>query len=193
MKTITGEEKAKIFEAELERIYDPIVREFTKLCIMQAPDYIFIDCPASSSGKYHPLDELGADGTIIHMKKIFTVGYELARGLDCDHNRDLVLAACLIHDLRKRGEYDSGHTHKMHPEFAAKLVDEVQSATQLLSDEQHQIIRRCVGYHYGPWSHKNWLKSIDDYTKEELAVYISDYIASKRIVEVNYNREGMVV
>ena len=63
---MTGEEKVVFFQQELDRIYDSSVREFTRLCIIHAPEYIFQDCPSSSSGKYHPLDELSWDGTIIH-------------------------------------------------------------------------------------------------------------------------------
>jgi hypothetical protein len=52
-KGITSEEKVEIFKAELDRIFDRKIREFTKLCIIAAPDYFFLDCPASSSGRYH--------------------------------------------------------------------------------------------------------------------------------------------
>lgn len=187
---MTGEEKVAFFEKELERIYDTSIREFTRLCIIHAPDYIFQDCPSSSSGKYHPLDELSWDGTIIHTKKVFTMAYELCRGLDCEHNRDLVLAAALIHDLCKRGWKEiSMHTRKDHPAIGAQLVREVQDATQLLSDEQVDIVANCVGYHYGPWSEHPWIKPIDEYTKEELTVYVSDYVVSKRFMTTDFRRD----
>jgi len=71
--------KSGVFAKQLELIYDDTVREFTRLCICAAPDYFFTDCPASSTGKFHPIDELGADGTILHTKKVFTVAYQLCR------------------------------------------------------------------------------------------------------------------
>lgn len=185
---ISIEEKEAVFAQELERIFDRDIREFTRLCIAQSPDYFFVDCPASSSGKYHPVDELGADGTIIHTKKVFTVAYELSRGLGCENSRDAILAAAIIHDLLKQGKYRSGHTTKNHPDLAAKLVEEVHEATQIISDEAFKIIRDSVGYHYGPWSVEPWKKSLNDYTPEELCVYISDYVASKRFVSVDYRR-----
>lgn len=186
---ITAEEKVALFDRELSLIYDESIREFAKLCLIAAPDYIFVDCPASSTGKYHPLDELGPDGTILHMRKIVTLAYELSRGLDCEQSRDEIIAACIIHDLRKKGqENNSGHTLKNHPDLAAKLVEEVQSATGILSESSFQIIRNCCGYHYGPWSSPPWKKDIKDYTLEELVVYISDYVVSKRFVHINYRR-----
>jgi hypothetical protein len=185
--SITAEEKVNYFKDELERIFDTRVREFTKLCLIQAPDYIFEDCP-SSSGKFHPIDELCPDGTLIHMKKIFTLAYELVKAFDCEDNRDLVLAACLIHDLRKKGKSDSGYTKSDHPNQAAELVTEVQEATQLLTDYQFNIVKNCVGYHYGPWGLNPWFKDMSEYTKEELSLFISDYVVSKRFIRTDYRR-----
>ena len=189
-KKISDEYKINSFKDELDRIYDPTIREFTKLCLICAPDYIFKDCPSSSSGKYHPIDELSADGTVIHTKKVFTFAFELTKALECEENRDIILASCIVHDLRKHGNKDSGHTVDNHPDLAAKLVDEVQGATQLLTDEQHNIIRNCVGFHYGPWSKGKWKKPMPNFTPEELCVFISDYSVSKRFVRVDYRRSS---
>ena len=185
---ITSEEKVATFEKELELIFDHSVREFTKLCLITAPDYVFLDCPASSSGKFHPVTELGPDGTILHTKKVFTVAYELCRGLSCEEHRDEILASCIIHDLVKQGWKKSGHTQKNHPKLAADLVDQVQADTQILDEASYQIMRGCCGYHYGPWSSGEWKKPLNTYTFPELTVYLSDYVASKRCIEVDFNR-----
>ena len=146
------------------------------------------ETPASSSGKYHPIQELGPDGTILHTKKVFTLAYELCRGLGCENERDAILSACIIHDLRKQGLTKTGHTVKNHPDLAVKLVTEVQESTMLLDDEVYKSIKNMVGYHYGLWSSGTWQKSLSDYTPGELCVYISDYVSSKRCVEVDYRR-----
>lgn len=184
---ITEAVKCKVFEKELSLIFDEGIREFTRLCIVCAPDYFFLDCPASV-GKYHPISELGPDGTMIHTKKVFTVAYELCRGLSCEGRRDEILSACLIHDLRKQGVTKTGYTTKSHPALAADLVEEVQNGTMILSEDSYNIIRNCVGYHYGPWSIGVWKKDLALYTPEELTVYMSDYVASKRCVEVDFRR-----
>jgi len=185
---MTSEEKVKIFEKELELILDPDIKEFARLCVTIAPDYFFFDCPASSTGKFHPLNELGGNGTVVHTKKVATLGYEMCKGLGCENRRDEVVAACIIHDLRKQGLKKSGHTQSNHTDLAAKLVDEVQKDTRMLSEESYKIIRSCVGYHYGLWSSSVWKKPLSSYTMEELAVYIADYVSSKRFVEVDYRR-----
>lgn len=185
---VSQEERLKIFENELNLILDDSVRHFTELCLYAAPNYFFTDCPASSTGRYHPLDELSWDGTILHTKKIVTAAYELCRGLGCEHHRDEILSACIIHDLLKQGETRTGHTTKDHPALAANLVERIQRETQILKDDSYNIIRCSCGFHYGLWSQKPWQKSLDEYTPEELCVYVSDYIVSKRCIQVDYRR-----
>jgi len=188
--SITTEEKVNYFRAELIRIHDSKVREFTRLCLIQCPDYIFENCPSSSGGKFHPIDELGADGILIHIKKVFTMAYEMVKGMDCENSRDIVLAACIIHDLRKQGRTSTtGHSVADHPQQGVELIDEVQEATQLLTDEQHVMLRNCVGYHYGPWGVDPWKKPIAEYTNEELTLYMSDFVVSKRFIRTDYRRD----
>jgi len=187
---LTIEEKVERFAPELRLIFDKKVREFTRLCIGQAPDYFFIDCPSSTTGKFHPLDELTADGVVIHTRKVFTMVYEMVKAMDCERSRDLVCAAALIHDLRKQGIVSKGHTDMAHHcDYAAQLVTEVQEATQLLDTNQYNIIRNCVGYHLGPWSNDPWKKPMVNYTAEELTLFLSDFTVSKRFVSVDYRRE----
>lgn len=185
---MTPNEKVKVFEKELELILDPSIKEFVRLCIIAAPDYVLYDCPSSSSGKWHPVNELGGNGNVVHIKKMVTMLYEVCIAFDCGESRDEILAAGLIHDLRKQGLEKSGHTVSHHPELAAQLVEEVQRDTQLLTDESYRMIRSCVGYHYGVWSEEKWKKPLTQYTPEELTVYITDVFLSKRYVDVDYRR-----
>lgn len=186
------EEKISTFKSELNRIFDKKIQEFTRLCLSQAPDYVFENCPSSSSGKYHPVDELCEDGTIIHTKKVFTLAYEMVKAMDCESNRDIILSACILHDIRKYGTENSGHTVKDHGSHAVALIDEVQDATQLLTKDQHRIIRNCVGYHYGPWTEDTaWKKKMTLYTPEELVVFLSDFTVSKRFIHTNYRRDSI--
>lgn len=175
-----------VFNEQLALISDFSIREFTRLCIMSAPDYFFSDCPASSSGKHHPIDELGWDGCIIHTKKVFVVGYTLARGLGIEEDRDAILASCLIHDLVKQGFKKTGFTVKNHPKLAADLVAEVQDNTQMLDIKAYETIYNSVLLHYGPWSTKAVKKPMTEYSLSELCVYMSDYVASKKFVKVTY-------
>lgn len=187
---VSYEERCKVFEKELALILDERIREFTKLCLLKAPDYFFTNCPASSTGKFHPLDELSWDGTLIHTKKVFTLAYELCKALGCENNRDEILSACIIHDLLKQGVERTGHTVVDHPALAVELVDKVQKDAEMISDESYSIIRGCVGFHYGVWgpAKGRWHKKLSEYTAEEMCVYIADYVVSKRFIAVEYRR-----
>jgi HD superfamily phosphohydrolase YqeK len=181
---LSPSKKIDTFDSELALIFDKNIRSFTEVCISMAPDYIFYAAPASTSGKYHPIDELSGYGTIIHTKRVVTVGFELSRGLGCENNRDQIISACILHDLRKQGLEKSGHTVKWHPDLGAKLVEEVYKDLKLIKKSDFEIIKNCVGYHYGPWSIKPWSKPLDKYTPEEMCVYLADYIASKKSLTV---------
>jgi len=177
---MTPGEKENIYKKELGLIFNLEIKEFTRLCLIAAPDYIFYDAPSSSSGKYHSVDELSGNGCVIHTKRVFYVANELCRGIGCENNKDAVLSSCIIHDLVKQGFKKTGHTQRNHPDLAAQLVDKVQEATFILSEAMHSMIKNCVGYHYGIWSTGKWKKDLNDYTPEELCVYVSDYLASKK-------------
>ena len=185
------------FKNELALLTNKDIKDFTKECIRVSPDYVFEDCPSSSSGKYHPVDELSSDGTLIHTKRVFTIAYELARGFGCDHHRDEICAAALLHDMAKQGLESKGHTVKNHPQIMANLVAGVYNNgfKDKLSKESANIIYWAIFYHYGPWhSDESTKKSISNYTPEELCVYTSDYVASKRFIKVDYIRkEGLSI
>ena len=187
-------ERLDLFKEELNLIGRKDIREFVKACIAAAPDYVFEDCPSSSSGKYHPIDELGGDGTVLHTRKVFAVAYELSRALDCEHHRDEICAATLLHDLAKQSLEKTGHTVREHPQIMAKLVAAIYNNDfkGKLSKESANMIYYAIFYHYGPWTDASVKKSLKKYTPEELAVYLSDYISSKRFMKVDYiRRDGL--
>jgi hypothetical protein len=187
------EERLITFKDELDLISKPIIKEFVQECIKIAPDYVFEDCPSSSSGKYHPLEELGPDGTILHTKKVFALAYELSRALDCEYNRDEICAAALLHDMAKQGLEKSGHTVKEHPQIMAQLIADVykEKFTEKLDRESALKIYYGIFYHYGPWTDRKVKKPLSQYTPEEQCVYIADYISSKRFVHVDHKRKDI--
>jgi HD superfamily phosphohydrolase YqeK len=183
-------EKVETFKDELLLIFDKNIRNFVIACMDEAPDYVWKDCPSSSSGNYHPIDELGHDGTIIHTKRVFAVAYDLARGLDVEDKRDVILAAALLHDLLKQGIEKKGYTVHEHPQLMANLITKVYNNKfrNLLSTDIATEIYWAVCLHYGPWSGKDVKKPLTEYSMVDLAVYIADYVSSKRFVHVDYKR-----
>lgn len=185
-------ERLELFKEEINLISKKNIKDFVKAVIAAAPDYVFWDCSSSSSGKFHPLDELDGSGNVIHTRKVFAVAYELSRALGCERYRDEICAAALLHDLAKQSLEKTGHTVRDHPQIMAKLVADIYNDKfkDRLDKASANIIYWAVFHHYGPWTQENVRKPLSNYTPEELCVYISDYISSKRFVKVDYLRRN---
>jgi HD superfamily phosphohydrolase YqeK len=188
------QEKVDIFKDELNSIEREDIREFTKYCIGIAPDYVFFECPSSSSGKHHCVEELGGDGTVIHTRKIFYVVDELVRAWDVVKYRDIVLAAALLHDLAKQGNPRNyrKHTVKDHPQIMAEMVNTAyhEAFVDVIDYETVAAIYSCIFFHYGPWTLKKNAKPMSEYSVVELLVYTADYISSRRAIHVDYKNRG---
>ncbi len=186
-------DRIEYFKEELSLIINPAIKNFVKECLKEAPDYVFEDCPSSSSGRFHPISELSSDGTLLHSRRIFAVAYDLCRALDCEDQRDEVLASCLLHDMMKQGkEKGSGHTVREHPQLAAdELVARVykEKFKDFLDREVALRIYYNVAHHYGLWTKRETRKPLKDYTMSELCVFLSDYISSKRFIHIDTKRD----
>ena len=174
---------------EIDLIQDDGIKSFIKSILARAEN--FWDIPSSFSGKYHPLDEHGKGGNVLHTKrvvhasKIISDSYSLSQ-----EERDIVYAACLIHDVTKgvsHGEFEDCRYDPMHPYTVGKLVQklqnydkkyagESQSSTLFVSDETIQAILRLVRCHMGPWSP---IPETIPLTYMDVIVHLSDNVASK--------------
>jgi hypothetical protein len=105
--------------------------------------------------------------------------------------RDIIYAACLIHDITKGRFSDSAEKDlvydPMHPytvgEFVKKCQEndkkygsDISSSTLFLEEETVQSILRLVRCHLGPWSP---VPETIPISYLEMIVHISDNIASK--------------
>jgi len=166
-----------MFKEELDLIARDDIRSFTEAVITAAPQYAFVDCPSSSSRKYHNSDELGGDGTIVHTKRVVGAALSIGRMHGCDQFMDHIVSACILHDLAKQGLEKSGHTVKDHAQVMAEFLLNFYGA---LPEKDFDIIRNCVYYHYGQWTVKRANKPLDKFTDPEWVCHLADYIASRK-------------
>ena len=159
-----------------DNIKNPKIREFTVEFLKAAPEY-FKHVPASSGGRYHPSYCLGEGGLVRHtiaatkileyilsldyMKQTFTV-----------LQRDKMISAIMTHDSYKQGLGDTGHTVKEHEVIAKDKINEFLGV-------EYSHIGQLVLTHMGEWSN-NPPKNL-----AEFLVHLSDYIASRKDIEVN--------
>lgn len=111
------------FESELKMFKDERFKLLVENLMLELPDSI-LTLPASTTGKYHPGDELESDGMIIHIKRACNMVEEAARKNSFTrYGTDVLLAGCLLHDIFKEGDPPTGHTVTEHPNTERFLLD----------------------------------------------------------------------
>lgn len=174
---------------EINLISDDTIRSFVRSVLLKAEN--FWDIPSSFSGKYHPKDEHGFGGNVLHTKRvvrivsIFSDSYTLSL-----EEKDIVLAAAILHDVCKGkkepgssvASYDPMHAYTVN-KFVEKckiqdrtIPSDSDSSTLYLSEDIIQSILRLVRCHLGPWSPVPETYPI---TYLDFIVHLADNVASK--------------
>lgn len=168
----------------------PFLREFVLGFLdTEVPDY-FAEVPASSSGKYHPAESLGYGGLCRHTIAVAKVVMELGRVSFFKFtafDKELLIAAALLHDSFKQGSPCEGHTIKQHPRVA---VDHLLAYGKKISDEQtdphkkesairiSRQIASLVLTHMGEWGN-NGINN-----NAQLVLHLADLVASRKNIKV---------
>ena len=174
-------EKIKMLSKELVLIKDFSIKKFVIECLDEAPDYIFKNCPSSSTGKYHALDEFSSLGNILHTKRVVSDCGVMASAFSLENkDKDLVIASSILHDMVKQGFEQTGHTVNDHAALGAQLVEKVYKTTKSkIKNKDYEIIRGCVFFHNGIWTPKPDNIPINQFTTHQLCVHMADYSATK--------------
>lgn len=192
---MTKEEKLSYFENEIKLIQSEDIRLFLKIAVENMYDYVFIK-PASSSGKYHPLSDLGEGGLIRHIKGVFYLGYDM---LNLEHfiplfslrERELMLVSLILHDCHKYGNEDENRTHTVveHPILAAAWVETNEVFDTILSQEDRKFIGECIASHSGQWNTNRKGEEIlpKPVTRCQQFVHLCDYLASRRYLNFDFS------
>jgi len=174
---------------EIDLISDDAIKSFVRSVLVRAD--IFWKIPSSFSGKYHPADEHNEGGNVLHTKRVIRIAMIMAGSYSLStEETDIVLAACLLHDLCKgipSKDDESFHYDPMHPYTVGKFIshcqnddkkfaNESQSSTLFVGEEIVQSILRIVRCHLGPWSP---VPETFPITYLDYIVHLSDNIASK--------------
>lgn len=183
----------KVFDKILETIKNDDIKEYAKKCIDTIPDY-FYDVPASSSGKYHPAYTVTKHGLVKHTLAACAI-FNHIMSLDCfnfdftKREQELMLVAIIMHDSRKCGsqidyELENGTTF-VHPLLAATVVRRVEG----LCEDEREIVAKAIETHMGQWTTSKYsdvvLPEIDVNNKFQKIVYLADYLASRKDIEVD--------
>lgn len=168
----------------LSLINDERKRQFTKLCLLMAPDY-FWRVPASSTGKYHPMFAAGEGGLVRHTLAAIEIAEELFPAyppLGRLPHRDDVLVALFLHDTLKRGVDNAEYTRDDHPFTPAGYYRKHQD---VIGHRDYKRIMSYIATHMGIWTPggrtpaRKWGYRI---SPAEF-VHLCDYLASRKGLE----------
>lgn len=174
---------------EIELIVDFNIKSFVRSILLKANSFWVV--PSSFSGKYHPSDEHNSGGNVLHTKRVVRAAKVISDSYSLStEERDIVYAACLLHDVTKgikNPDNETFHYDPMHPYTVGRLVQkcqeadrkyagEAQSSTLFVSEETVQSIMRLVRCHLGPWSPVPETVPI---TYLDIIVHLADNLASK--------------
>lgn len=209
--TTTQEATAqKVFKEELALIKDQEIKGFVVDCLNDnnvTPNYFWV-AAASSSGKYHPRWDLGEGGTVRHTKMVAFYGQEFTRalaltkeevmnsGLGRQLYEDVVIAACMLHDIQKFGMNYDGTTKslpenntKMHGILAATFIFNYKLKEKYGANlpMKFKCILRGIAGHMGIWTDDINRKAYwPDHQKNSVirkvcqCVHYADYAGSRR-------------
>jgi len=174
---------------EINMIDNEDVKSFVRSVLLKAKSFWTI--PSSFSGKYHPPDEHGEGGNLLHTKRVVRIANSICDSYTVTvEERDMVIAACILHDVTKgisSSDSEMFHYDPMHPYTVESLVkksieydkdfsSDGSSTTLFLNEEAVHTILRLVRCHLGPWSPVPETYPI---TYLDYIVHLADNVASK--------------
>ena len=114
---------AEFFNTELSYIYDNNTKETTNAILGMAPEY-FLRIPSSTTGKYHPQDEICPGGKALHVKRVVYIVRELCvMDKVHPHNHDIIVAAAIVHDLFFKDLPEKEHSVTEHPQLLRRFTE----------------------------------------------------------------------
>ena len=177
------------FMPYVNQIRSDDVKTFVTAWLKCMPKYIF-HAPASSSGKYHPMSELGEGGLKRHLLNVTEITVMLCEMYDIQNNeKDCVIAAAMLHDMLKsgwQGDYDKNkHTDFNHPRLAAEAI--MLTTKPFIPEEKRKLIANCIITHMGRWNKDKYADNPDlpmPGMKLQWLVHTADFIASRKNINI---------
>lgn len=184
MEDIKIYNKKKVFENEISWIVSDDIRKFTEMAVELLPEYFF-ETPASSTGKYHPSYSLGDGGLVRHTKAATAIANNLLvleqYGCFSQDEKDMAIAAIILHDGLKSGLEKQTYTLAKHPLLIAEYLSGNKDLMSLM--KQPDVFLGLLRTHMGEFNR-------DFKTNEEILpkpqsplekfVHLCDYLASRK-------------
>ena len=187
--------KEEYFKEELNYIVDQDIKESLITMINIIPDYFFT-IPASSTGKYHPSYATGDGGLLRHTKAAVRMARELFGIYKFpSRTKDLIIMALVLHDSVKKGyEKEEQYTRFDHPLVAVDFLK--ANAKELsISKADIEFVSSCIASHMGRFNTSEYSDIILPIPKtpEEKFVHMCDYLASRKVIDIHFDKNNNIV
>lgn len=172
---------------EIELIRDHSISSFVRSLLLRSKEFWKI--PGSFASVYHPPDEDNDFGNVLHTKRVVRVALIMCANLVYSNiETDIIIAACILHDLTKgveaedgKFDYDEFHPYTIDNFYQTVkrqdlLNSETQSTVLHLDDQTIGKILRLVHCHEGADSK---IPETRPLVEEEMIVANANSIASR--------------
>jgi 23S rRNA maturation-related 3'-5' exoribonuclease YhaM len=186
--------KRDVFKTELSYVVDEDIRESLAILIDKIPDYFF-NIAASSTGKYHPSYALGDGGLVRHTKVAVRMATELFGIYKFpERTKDLIILSLIMHDSVKKGEVESKYTLFDHPILAGELIKKYKDELRLTKDDI-EFVCNAIASHMGRFNTSDYSDVILPLPKtpEEKFVHMCDYLASRKSINLFFDKDNNIV
>jgi len=181
---------------EIDTLQDINNRRFAHFILNHVPDYFFT-VPASSSGKYHPKNDLGEGGLVRHSISVVRMLEHLVEPegyFDFDEEQfECLKIAALFHDCMKSGtqeEYENNSRTKfLHPLYAANFIMTVAIECGY-PYEKASFIYDAVIAHMGQWNtnkNEGCSKLPTPVSPGQRVLHLADYLASRKDINMEFD------
>mgnify|MGYP000049194968 FL=1 len=189
--------KKEMFQTEIGYIKNPKYAENIGIIIDLLPDYFF-EVPASSTGKYHPKFSLGEGGLVRHTKSAVRIAHELLENNSLfntftSDEKDMMIAALLVHDGLKSGLVKSEYTVFEHPLLISKFIQDNRSKLTL-DDSEIELICSVIETHMGEWTRDYKGNEVLEKpkTKYQKFVHMCDFLSSRKFLNIEFDGNEIV-
>lgn len=176
---------------EIERIENDFYKSYTINAFLEGCPECFWELPTSSSGKYHPKDEIYEHGNWLHVKRMYATYENMSRslvecGLISDEEREAGKCAALIHDMFKYGypEAEGEHTVDYHDVLGAAYV---RQFTELPEEVAKLIETHNGAWHCGPTPRNvhEWIHHMADMAAAQRGTNTAIYEPTEELLNVS--------
>jgi hypothetical protein len=164
------------------------------LAVLEAADDANAENPASSSGKYHPVSDLGPGGNVRHTVIVTEIAQILMNShqtFDDPRMRDIVTASCILHDVCKYDSADTSHTQFDHPILAANLIREIGGNLGGTEARVADLVAANVNTHMGRFTTSKKAPTVKLEEPKDLSqwiVHYADIISANRELPLTIKR-----